>query len=276
MIPESPPITKKAMKPPMKRSGALKTGVPETTVSVQAKIWIVDGITTVIEAAAKKIERGRRESGREHVVGPDAEADEGDEQLGERDEREGDHPPPRERRDDRGRDPERRQDDDVDLGVPEDPEEVLPEERQAAVRDVEEVEAELALQLEEDQIDRQRREGEEERERGREVREAEERHPVERHPGRAELEDRDDEVDRRHRRGDAVEDQPERVEVDARARVVLPERERHVVEPARRSARCPVRARRRSGSRSRAKSQNESAFSRGNAMSRAPIISGTR
>ena len=29
--------------------------MPQTTVIVQAKIWIVDGITTVIEAAAKKI-----------------------------------------------------------------------------------------------------------------------------------------------------------------------------------------------------------------------------
>ena len=49
-----------------------------------------------------------------------------------------------------GRDPERGQEDDVDLGVPEDPEQVLPEQRVAAVRDVEEVEAEPALQLEED------------------------------------------------------------------------------------------------------------------------------
>src|SRR5437868_8214054 len=54
MIPERPPMTKKAMKPPMKSSGARKIGRPIVTVSVQAKIWIVDGTTTVIEAAAKK------------------------------------------------------------------------------------------------------------------------------------------------------------------------------------------------------------------------------
>ena len=124
--------------------------MPVATVSSQAKIWIVDGITTIIDAAAKKTSVDRRQAGREHVVRPDAEADERDEQLGERDERERDHPPPRERRDDRGRDPERGQDDDVDLGVAEDPEQVLPEQRVAAVRDVEEVEAELALELEED------------------------------------------------------------------------------------------------------------------------------
>src|SRR5205823_1875328 len=54
MIPESPPSTKKAMKPPMKSSGALKLGLPMATVSVQANTWIVDGMTTIIDAAAKK------------------------------------------------------------------------------------------------------------------------------------------------------------------------------------------------------------------------------
>src|ERR671930_1340389 len=54
MIPESPPTTKKAMKPPMKRSGALNSGRPIITVTVQAKSWIVDGMTTIMLAAAKK------------------------------------------------------------------------------------------------------------------------------------------------------------------------------------------------------------------------------
>ena len=189
------------------------------TVISHAKIWIVDGITTIIEAAAKKMSVVVGEPGREHVVRPDAEADERDEQLGHRDERERDHPAPRERRDDRRRDPEGGQDDDVDLGVAEDPEEVLPEQRLAAVR-------------------RRRRSGSRacaaargrrrstvsggsakiSAKRRREDREAEERHAVQRHAGRAQLEDRDDEVDRADRRGDAVEDQPERVEVDVAAR----------------------------------------------------------
>ena len=55
MIPESPPTTKKAMKPPMKRSGVLNSGRPIITVTVQAKIWIVEGITTIMLAAAKTI-----------------------------------------------------------------------------------------------------------------------------------------------------------------------------------------------------------------------------
>jgi len=54
MIPDSPPMTKKTMKPPMKRSGARNSGRPRFTVRVQAKTWMVLGITTIIEAAAKK------------------------------------------------------------------------------------------------------------------------------------------------------------------------------------------------------------------------------
>ena len=55
MIPVRPPITKKMMKPPMNKSGARNSGVPLITVNVHAKIWIVLGITTIIDAAAKKI-----------------------------------------------------------------------------------------------------------------------------------------------------------------------------------------------------------------------------
>ena len=52
-------------------------------------------------------ERDRWQPGREHVMRPDAEADEGDEQLRERDQRERQHPALGEGGDDRGRDPER-------------------------------------------------------------------------------------------------------------------------------------------------------------------------
>ncbi len=89
----------------------------------------------------------------EHVVRPHAEADEDDEQLGDRDEREGDHLALRERGDDLRRDPERGHDQDVDLRVPEEPEEVLPEQRRAAVRGVEEAGADVAVE-EEDRSDR--------------------------------------------------------------------------------------------------------------------------
>src|ERR671937_871114 len=54
MIPERPPTTKNVMKPPMKSSGVLKSGLPSITVDVHAKTWIVEGMTTIMLAAAKK------------------------------------------------------------------------------------------------------------------------------------------------------------------------------------------------------------------------------
>ena len=132
MIPVSPPVTNMKMKPAMKSSGVRKRALPMTIVQHQAKTWIVDGMTTIAVAAAKKTIATVGMPGGEHVVRPDAEADEDDEQLGDRDERERLHPPLRERGDDLGRDPERGDDQDVDLGVAEEPEEVLPEERRAA------------------------------------------------------------------------------------------------------------------------------------------------
>ena len=42
------------MKPPMNIKGALNSGRPMVTVSVQANTWIVLGMTTIMLAAAKK------------------------------------------------------------------------------------------------------------------------------------------------------------------------------------------------------------------------------
>jgi hypothetical protein len=62
-------------------------------------------------------------------------------------------------------DAHRGQDEDVDLRVPEDPEQVLPEDGHAAVGDLEEVRAEEPVHHELDQGDRDRREGEDDQER---------------------------------------------------------------------------------------------------------------
>ena len=167
-------------------------------------------------------ERRLRDARREHVMRPHAEADEDDEQLRDGDERERDHLPLRQRRDDLRRDPEGGNDQDVHLRVPEEPEEVLPQERRAAVRGREEPGADVPVEEQVDQIDAQRREREQQPERRGEEREAEERDAVERHPRRAVLEHRDDELRGRERRRDAVEEQPERVEVDVASRVVEP------------------------------------------------------
>ena len=54
MIPVRPPITNMKMKPAMKRSGVWKRGSPMNIVMHHANTWIVDGMTTIAVAAAKK------------------------------------------------------------------------------------------------------------------------------------------------------------------------------------------------------------------------------
>ena len=98
--------------------------------------------------------------------------------------------------------------------------------------DVEEVEADVPLQLEEDQVRREWWQCEDQRERDGEHREDEQRHAVEGHPRRAQLEDGDDEVQRSRGRRQAVEDESERVEVGIQPGVVLLGVERRVAEPA--------------------------------------------
>src|SRR5438552_19111653 len=99
----------------------------------------------------------------------------------------------------------------------EEPEEVLPEQRVAAVRDVEEVEAEPALQLEEDAVGGQCRQREDQRQRRGEDREAEERHAVPRHAWCAPLEGGDDQVECAGGGRGAAKDEPERGGVDGAA-----------------------------------------------------------
>ena len=100
-----------------------------------------------------------RDAHGEHVVHPDAEA-----QEGERDDRDDDRPvadqrPVGEDRDDRRQHAGHGQEDDVDVRVAEQPEQVLPEQRIAAARRVEERQAEGALDFEQDRAEDQRRKG---------------------------------------------------------------------------------------------------------------------
>ena len=164
---------------------------------------------------------------------PDAEADERDEQLGHRDERERDHPPPRERRDDRRRDPERGQDDDVDLGMAEDPEEVLPEQRVAA-RARRRRSGSRAGAAARGRRSRRVSAGSANRSANATARIAKQKSGMRFSdmPGARSLKIVTMKLIAAAVDDDAVENQSERVEVDVRARVVLLERERHVVEPA--------------------------------------------
>jgi hypothetical protein len=70
----------------------------------------------------------------------------------------------REGRDDRGCDAEGRHDQDVDLGVPEEPEQVLPEQRRAPMGDVEEVRSDPAVEEQEERVGGQSRQREQEAE----------------------------------------------------------------------------------------------------------------
>src|SRR5439155_14728292 len=106
---------------------------------------------------------------------------------------------------DLGDDAEGRQDEDVDLRMAEGPEEMLPEERVAAVFRLEEARAEVAVEEEEDRRRRQARQGEEQEEVLHERRPDEEGQAIEAHAGAAHLQRRDDDVDRTGDRRDAEE-----------------------------------------------------------------------
>jgi hypothetical protein len=172
-----------------------------------------------------------RQAGGEHVVDPHAEPQQGDGHLGQDDVGVADHRPPAQGGDDGRGDPERREHDEVHLGVAEDPEQVLPQERLAATGGSEEVEPRPPLQLQEDVGQGEGREGEDDRQGHGQLAPDEDRHPVERHARGPHLEDRDDEVDRPGGGRDPHEDQAEGVEVGVGPRRVDRVGQRRVGEP---------------------------------------------
>src|SRR5438445_414456 len=181
---------------------------------------------------AEDAERLRRDADGEHVVHPDTEADDDRRDARDREGRVADDRSPREDRHDRGDHADRGHEDDVDVRVAEDPEEVLPEQRTPARGRIEKARPGHAVELEERGRDGERGDREEHRDRRDEDVPHEERHAIDRHAGRAELGDRDDEIDRAGRRRDPEEDQAERPEVHPRLRRVARPRERGVGEPA--------------------------------------------
>lgn len=80
--PVSPPSTNTKKKPREKRRGVFRTGFPPQSVAIQQKIWMPDGIAIIMLAAVKSLAH-EWQAGSEHVMYPEAEADEG-----RRDERE--------------------------------------------------------------------------------------------------------------------------------------------------------------------------------------------
>ncbi len=114
----------------------------------------------------------------------------------------------REDRDDLADDAEERQRDDVDLGMAEEPEQVLPQHRPAVLR-VEDVHPEAPVTTEREERGGEDREDDEHEDRGDEHGPREDRHPEHRHAGGAHADDRRDEVDRAEDRAEAGEGEAE-------------------------------------------------------------------
>ena len=114
-------------------------------VPIQLKIFTPVGTAMSIVVQREDRVRHRAHAGREHVVAPHAEAQEGDERAREDHRGVAEQRLPREDRQHLGDDAEGRQDQDVHLGVAEDPEQVLPEHRVAAAAGNEEVRPEVPV-----------------------------------------------------------------------------------------------------------------------------------
>ena len=149
-MPEIPPIVKTPMKPSAKSIAVSKIRLPRQVVAIQLKILIPVGTAISIDESMKKPFRHRQSDG-EHVVRPDEQGVETDRDRRERDRLVAEDRLPREDGDDLRDDAERRQDHHVDLGVAEEPEQVLVEDRVAALVGQEEVRAGLPVEQEERQ-----------------------------------------------------------------------------------------------------------------------------
>jgi hypothetical protein len=114
--------------------------------------------------------------------------------------------------------------------VPEEPEEVLPQDRIPALRGIEEVRPQLTVEQQLEQRHRDDRQGEGEQQLHDEPHPHEHGHAEQRHTGCAHVDHRDREVDRAGRRRDTGDDQPEGIEAHPDRRVGG--RVRRVAEPA--------------------------------------------
>ena len=136
--PVKPPIVNTNRKPTAHSIGVSKVIEPRHMVAIQLKIFTPVGTAISIVAYMKNSWPGHRHAGGVHVVRPHDERQDRDRRGGVHHRRVAEQALAREGRDDRADDAERRQDHDVDLGVPEEPEDVLVHHRVAAAGRVEE------------------------------------------------------------------------------------------------------------------------------------------
>ena len=144
MMPVRPPIRNIDRKPRRTASARRSEIRPPYIVASQLKNLMPVGIETSKAGRGEEHVLRPAHADREHVVRPDAQADEGDGHRGRRHELVAEQHLAREDRDDLGNHAEDRQDQDVDLGVAEEPEQVLPELGRAAVLRVEEMRSQVA------------------------------------------------------------------------------------------------------------------------------------
>ncbi len=173
-----------------------------------------------------------RQAGGEHVMDPEAEGEEGVGDQRQHHHRVGDHGPAGEGGHDHRGHPERRDEDDVDLRVAEEPEQVLPEQVISPLGGVVEVGAHQPVG---DQVaggQHHRRHGEDDHEGGRQHGPQEQRHASQGHAGRAHLHDGGHQLHRDGQGGEFGEGDHLRPDVGALADAVLRARQRSVGEPA--------------------------------------------
>ncbi len=190
--------------------------------------------------------RHRDDQRRRHEVGAGVDADAGDEHV-VRPHHEADHADRHHRvdhaevaedrlaaegGDDVADDPEAGQDHDVDFRVAEEPEQMLEQHRIAAAGGVEEGGAEIAVGDQHGDGAGQHRDRQQQQERRHQHRPDEQRHAVQRHAGRAHVEDRGDEVDGAEQRADAGQMQREQRAVHAGAGLEGGVGQRRIQRPA--------------------------------------------
>ena len=135
-----------AKKPRIQSIGVFRRRRPDHIVAIQQKNCVPVGMAIMMLAAVKKLSPscGRPVANMWWTHRPNPMNAVDDERQHDRQVAE--HRPPRERGDDRRDDAGARDEDDVDLGMAEEPEQVLPQQRVAAVLDVEEVGADEPIE----------------------------------------------------------------------------------------------------------------------------------
>jgi hypothetical protein len=166
------------------------------------------------------------------MMRPDAEADEAGREHGQHDQPVTDELGARDGRDDHAHHAGGGQEDDVDLGMAEEPEQMLPEHRIAAARGIEEGPVERPLDLEQQGAEDDAGKGDDDHHREHQHRPGEDRHLVEAHARRARAQHPDDDLDRAGDRADLDKADAEQPEVGVDPGRKGFRRQRRIHEPA--------------------------------------------